>query len=294
MAIKRAVSAYSYNKVFGVSMDFDDIMQDISDMGATGIEILANSHIPKYPDVSEAWIESWHENLAKYHLEPAEYGHWIESRLYQGSELSTKDSIKMMERDFKIANKLGFKVLRTKLGVIDDELTPVRNWPEFIKGALDLAEKYDVRMCPEIHSPAILNSKMIQDFVDFIEQNNTKYFGLNIDFSIFQTGDNSLVGFGENDFVGPPCEHSQVKEIIPLLKYVYVCHAKFLRMNEHFEEVVIPYKEIVETFSANDWNGYFVSEYEGPHADVPGYVSDQTRRHQLMLKKLLKEGVSQC
>ena len=41
--IKRGVSAYSYNKVFGVSMDLDDIMQDICDTGATGIEILANS-----------------------------------------------------------------------------------------------------------------------------------------------------------------------------------------------------------------------------------------------------------
>lgn len=285
--IKRGVTAYSYNKVFGISMDLEDIMQDICDTGATGIEILANSHLPKYPKVTDQWIENWHEKLAKYNLEPAEYGHWVDSRLYQGRELSTKESIQMLERDFILANKLGFKVLRTKLGVIDDTLTPVKNWREFIKGALALAEKYDVRMCPEIHSPTILQSKMMDDYIEFIEKEQTKFFGLNIDFSIFQTGDSSLVGFGENDFVGPACEHSKVSELIPLLKYVFVCHAKFLRMDENFNEVVIPYEEIIDTLVRNQWEGYLISEYEGAKADVPGYVSDQIKRHQLMMKNLL-------
>jgi len=285
--IKRGVTAYSYNKVFGVSMDLDDIMKDIQDTGATGIEILANSHIPKYPEVSDRWIEQWHEKLAFYNLEPAEYGHWVDSRLYKGRELNTAESIEMLERDFKLANKLGFKVLRTKLGVTDMTLTPVNNWQEFIKGALGLAEKYDVRMCPEIHSPTILDSKMIHDYVEFIEKENTKHFGLNIDFSIFQTGDNSLVGFGENDFVGPPCERSKVEELVPLLKYVYCCHAKFLRMDENFNEVVIPYEKIVKMLIDNNWEGYLISEYEGAKADVTGHTSDQIRRHQLMLKNLL-------
>ena len=285
--IKRGVTAYSYNKVYGISMDFDDILKDISDTGATGVEILANSHIPSYPNVSDQWIEEWHSKLAEYALEPAEYGHWVDARLYKGRELSTKESIEMLERDFVLANKLGFKVLRTKLGVIDDTLTPVKNWREFIKGALGLAEKYDVRMCPEIHSPTILDSKMINDYVEFIEKEKTAYFGLNIDFSIFQTGDNSLIGFGENDFVGPPCEHSKVEELVPLLKYVYVCHAKFLRMDDHFNEVVIPYKEIIDMLIANNWSGYLISEYEGAKADIPGHTSEQIKRHQLMMKRML-------
>ncbi|MCD5184835.1 sugar phosphate isomerase/epimerase [Enterococcus gallinarum] len=285
--IKRGVTAYSYNKVFGIAMDLDDIFQHIQDTGASGIEILANAHIPHYPQVKEEWLDSWHEKLQHYQLEPAEYGHWVDSRLYKNRELTTKESIEMLERDFKLANQLGFKILRTKLGVIDDTLTPVKNWQEFIKGALALAEKYDVRMCPEIHSPTVLNSKMIDDYVTFIEKENTKYFGLNIDFSVFQTGDNALVGFGENDFVGPPAEHSQVSELIPLLKYVYVCHTKFLKMDQQFREVVIPYPEIIQVLQENEWSGYLISEYEGPRADEVAVVCDQVKRHQLMLKELL-------
>lgn len=286
---KRGVSAYSYNGEFGVSMDLEDIFEEMSDIGAKGIEILANSHIPNYPNIDEAWLEKWDHLIEKYDVEPVEYGHWVDSRLFKGRELSTEESLKMLERDFKIANRLGFKILRTKLGVIDMTLTPVQNWREFIKEALPMAEAYDVRMCPEIHSPTILKSRMIDDYVEFINETGTKHFGLNIDFSIFQTGDNSLVGFGPNDFVSPPCEHSQVEELIPLLPYVICCHAKFLNMSADFHEVVIPYEKIISTLIDNNWNGYLLSEYEGPNAKVPGYTSDQIRRHHVMMKKLLGE-----
>lgn len=87
--IKRGVTAYSYNNVYGVSMDFDDIFKGYWGYGAIGIEILANLHIPSYPNVSEHWIENWHNKLAEYDLEPAEYVHWVDSRLYKGRELDT-------------------------------------------------------------------------------------------------------------------------------------------------------------------------------------------------------------
>ena len=287
--VKRGVSAYSYTEQYGITMNLEDVFEEMLDIGATGIEILGNTHIDNYPHVSDEWFSNWQRMLKEYNVEPAEYGHWVDSRLFEGRELSVEESVAALERDFKIANKLGFKVLRTKLGVIDDTLTPVGNWREFIKAALPLAEKYDVRMCPEIHSPTVLNSQMIRDYVEFIKETNTKHFGLNIDFSIFQIGDNSLVGFGPNDWVGPPCEHSKVEEIIPLLPYVYCCHAKFLRMDENFNEVVIPYKEIVKVLQENNWDGYLISEYEGPKRDIPGFTSDQIRRHHVMLKNLLEE-----
>jgi len=286
---KRGVSAYSYNGEFGVTMNLENILEEMSDIGATGLEILANSHIPHYPNIEESWLEEWDYLLQKYNIEPVEYGHWVDSRLYKGRELTTKESLDMLERDFKIANRLGFKILRTKLGVIDMGLTPVRNWKEFVTEALPMAEAYDVCMCPEIHSPTVLKSKMIDDFVEFINKTGTKHFGLNIDFGIFQTGDNSLVGFGPNDFVGPPCEHSKVEELVPLLPYVYCCHAKFLRMSEEFQEVVIPYEEIINTLVKHQWNGYLLSEYEGPNSKVPGYTSDQIRRQHVMMKRLLGE-----
>lgn len=286
--INRGVTAYSYNKEFGLTMDLEDIMMDISDTGASGIEILANSHIPGYPYIAEEWYEWWQEKIAKYELQPAEYAQWIDSRLYEGRELTTEESIDILERDFKIANKLGFKILRTKLGVIDDTLTPVKNWPEFIKGALELAEEYDVYMCPEIHSPSLLDSKMVWDYCNFIEKENTKRFGLNVDFSLFQTGDNSLVGY-DDGFPHPNQEHSPVSDFEQFIKYTIICHAKFMRMTSDFKEVVVPYQEIIDLLKKHDWSGWMISEYEGAKADVPGHTSEQIKRHQIMLAEMLGE-----
>lgn len=286
---KRGVSLYSYHGEYGTSMDLEDMFMEMEDMGAYGLEILGNSHIEGYPNISDEWYENWNQLVEKYHIVPVEYGHWVDSRLYPGRELTTEESVTMLKRDFKIANRLGFKVLRTKLGVIDDTLTPVKNWRDFIGAALEIAEEYDVRMCPEIHSPTVLKSKMIDDYVEFIEKTGTKHFGLNIDFSIFQTGSNDLIGFGPEDFVGPPAEHSAVDELEALLPYVFCCHAKFMRMDENFNEVVIPYQEIVNLLVKNNWGGYLLSEYEGAKSSVPGHTSKQIRRQHVMLKRLLGE-----
>lgn len=286
---KRGVSIYSYAGEYGVTMTLEDMLSDMHDMGAKGLEILGNSHVLDYPHPSEAWLENWDRLIAKYDLIPVEYGHWVDSRLYKGRELTTEESVAMLERDFKIANRLGFTILRTKLGVIDGTLTPVKNWREFIKRALPLAEKYNVRMCPEIHEPTILKSKMIDDYVEFIEQTGTKYFGLNIDFSVFRTRELSKEEKGDIDFGGRPMEHSKVEEIIPLLPYVYCCHAKFLKMTEDFKEAVIPYEEIINVLQKHKWDGYLLSEYEGPYRSVPGYTSEQLRRQHIMMKRLLGE-----
>ena len=155
--------------------------------------------------------------------------------------------------------------------------------------ALPLAEKYNVRMCPEIHAPTLLKSKMVKEFVEFIEETGTKYFGLNIDFGVFQTKYLDASEFGPDDFIMPQGDHSEVEDIIPLLPYVYCCHAKFVKMSEDCEEVVIPYEKIINTLIEQKWDGYMLSEYEGPYAKTAGYPSIQVRRQHIMMKKLLGE-----
>ena len=286
---KRGVSLYSYNGDYGVSMDLEDMFEEMNDMGAKGLEILANSHIEGYPNPSEEWLQNWDRLIKKYDIVPVEYGHWVDSRLYKGRELTSEESVAMLERDFKLANRLGFKILRTKLGVIDDDLTPVKNWQEFIKMALPLAEKYDVRMCPEIHAPTLLNSKMVKEYVEFIKETGTKYFGLNIDFGVFQTSALDASEYGPGDWVMPLGDHSEVEEIVPLLPYVYCTHAKFIKVSEDYVEVTTPYDKIIKTLIENQWDGYMLSEYEGPFAKKAGYPSIQIRRQHIMIKKLLGE-----
>ena len=268
-------------------MDLEDCFADMYDMGAHGLEILANSHIPMYPDLSDEWLKEWNRLLDKYEIVPAEYGHWIDSRLYRGRELTTEESCKMLLRDIKIANKLGFHVMRTKMGVIDELNTPVKNWREIIAECLPAAEEYDVKLCPELHMPTALKSRYVDDYVEFIEKKNTKNFGFNVDFGTFQNkfeSDYRLPGMPSD---GGPC--SVPEDIIPILPYVYCCHAKFNHMSETFEEETIPYEEIINILIENNWDGYMLSEYEGPDKAKQGFVSDQLRRQHIMMRRILGE-----
>ena len=279
---KRGVSIYSYSGEWCRTMDLEDCFRDMYDMGAHGIEILANAHISSYPDLSDEFLAQWKMLCEKYDVEPAEYGHWIDTRLYKDRTMNLDEALRYLENDFKIANKLGFHVLRTKMGVINGALEPFPEWREYIKAALPLAEQYDVCMCPEIHLPTVLADQMVKDYVDFIDETGTKHFGLNIDLSVFQNRFD-LPGI----LVHGDTRHSEPKEIIPLLPYTKCIHAKFNVMGDDFTELTIPYPEILQILVDQKWDGYLVSEYEGLRKDEPGYTSHELRKQHVMMKRIL-------
>ncbi len=279
---KRGIALYSYSAEFGFEKTLEDCFEDIKDMGATGVEILANTHIENYPYPSDEWVNYWFSLCDKYEVEPVEYGHWIDCRVLQDSMLSTEEAVERLEQDLRLAHRLGFKVLRTKMSVIDDALNPVENWRDIIKGALPLAERLGLQMCPEIHIPTNLKSQMIKDYIAFIEETGTKSFGLNIDFSVFRTK------FAEGEHVDPSFVPNEPEDIIPLLPYIYCCHAKFINMNDNFEETTIPYKEVLTILKEHGYNGYLLSEYEGADKYDQGYEVGQTlRKHHIMMKNIL-------
>ena len=120
------------------------------------------------------------------------------------------------------------------------------------------------------------------DFVDFIKETGTKNFGLNIDFSVFRTE------FAPGEWRDPNYTPNEPEDIIPLLPYIYCCHAKFIQMSDDFRETTIPYPAILEVMEQNGWDGYVLSEYEGADKYDAGYEVGQTlRKHHIMLKNLL-------
>lgn len=279
---KRGVALYSYSAEFGFEKTLEDCFEDVCDMGAHGIEILANTHIENYPYPTDAWVDQWFALLDKYELVPVEYGHWVDSHILQDRDLTTEESIEFLERDLRLAHRLGFRILRTKMPVINGALEPVENWREIIKGALPLAEKLGLVMCPEIHTPSNLKGKMVQDYVDFINETGTENFALNIDFSVFRSR------FGEGEYRNPDFKPNEPEDIIPLLPYIACCHAKYFNVDENFVETTIPYEEILTILKEHDWDGYLLSEYEGADKYEPGYeVGQMLRRHHIMMKRIL-------
>jgi sugar phosphate isomerase/epimerase len=298
---KRGVSIYSYSSDLNVNCTLEDCFAEINDLDTRlydlGLEVLTGV-VEDYPNPSDAWVKKWHDMCAKYHVKPVEFGFWIDSKLYNeaGPYLSTKESYNQLVQDIKLGNRLGFTCGRTKLGVIDqpgmpeyDTLTPVRNWREIIKMALPVAEKYNFRMLPEIHAPTYLNSKVLDDYVDFIQkEKTTPWFGLNIDFGVFQ----NITSAGRRGPGGQPMKegtYSKPEDIIPLLPYVHCCHAKFTEMTDDCQCPNTPYAAVIDIMKKHNWNGYLLSEYEGVDRATGGAFAAVRKQH-VMLKKLLGEG----
>lgn len=147
---------------------------------------------------------------------------------------------------------------------------------------LTLAEKLDIQMCPEIHTPTNLKGFMVSDFVEFIKETGTKNFGLNVDFSVYHTE------YAPGEYKDTYFTPNVPADLIPLIPHIYCCHAKFIHMNDEFEETTILYKEIIRVLKDNQWDGYLLSEYEGADKYDDGYEVGQTlRKHHIMMENYI-------
>jgi sugar phosphate isomerase/epimerase len=293
------VSLYSYGGDFLVTMDLADCLADVADMGATDVEILADTHIASYPDPPAEWVDRWHALLDEHGLTPTCYSCWIDSRLRKGRTLTADESLEILLRDMELAHRLGFTVMRPKLGVVSLDLVPDPVWRETMERALPSAEQYGVTIAPEIHAPTPLRSTIVEAYLDLARQ--TPWFGLLIDTGIFQnrerTADHSDSGyvFGDPD----PATREAVgrammaplavppQELAEVMPHVVHVHAKFWEMTDELTDPHTPWEEIVEVLVAGGYAGSLSSEYEG-RRDL-FRASDQVRRQQAMLRRLLAE-----
>ncbi len=95
---KRGIALYSYSAEFGLTKSLEECFEDIHDMGAHGIEILANTHIENYPYPTDEWVEKWFRLCDKYEIIPVEYGNWIDSHVLGHRDLTTEEACEMLER----------------------------------------------------------------------------------------------------------------------------------------------------------------------------------------------------
>lgn len=178
--IKRSVSLYSYQDSYYMGkLDLEGCLKEVAATGATGVELLAESMIKRFPDTiyTEEFQEQWKGWLQKYNLTPTCYDAFLENHIYDNRMLSLGEQIEMMQRDLKCASILGFSCIRTLVS------TPI----DVIEGSLDYAEEVGVKIGLEVHAPFSLNSTWAQGYLDRLDKPGSKYkyFGFIPDMGIF-------------------------------------------------------------------------------------------------------------
>jgi sugar phosphate isomerase/epimerase len=286
MSFKYGVSLFSFTNDYGVVMDLEDSMRFINDIGATGIEILGEGHIPNYPNPSTDWIDNWYRLLEKYQLEATNYGSWIDTRLHKGSTIDAATGAAMLERDLKLAARLGFKFVRPKIGVISSDLALDPVWEESVLRNLQLAHDLDVIICPEVHAPTPIKHEVVDGYVELIQRTGTKHFGILIDTGIFQDRPIPLRP-GEKKETRPAFLDGlkvNPRDLLDIKDYVVFVQAKFNNINDDFEDDQIPWQPVLQAFKDCGYTGYLSSEYEGDRS--PWRSLDQVRRQHALMRKV--------
>lgn len=284
MSFKYGVSLYSYMHDFGTVLDLEDAMALVQDAEATGIEILGEGHVENYPNPSNQWVDNWFKLLAKYNLEPTNFGSWIDTRLHPGKTIDAKTGAAMLERDLKLANLLGFKFVRPKIGVVSSELDPDPIWEEAVERNLQLAQDLHLVICPEIHSPTPIKHPVVDGYINLIERTGTKNFGLLIDTGIFQDRPIPLRP-GETKETRPAFLDGiavDPNDLLDVIDYVVFVQAKFHDINEDLQDQNIPWHSVLKVLKEGGYNGYLSSEYEGDRS--PWRAIEQVRRHHALMR----------
>ncbi len=173
--IKRAISMYSLQDQYARGyMDLEDIFKFLNEQGA-GMELISDQMIKGAPHPSDKILAKWDQLVEKYQPTLVCNDIFINTGLYANRTLTTKESTKLLIDEIKLANRLGFKMVR----MVSE--TPL----EIIKPALPSAEKYDVLLTLEVHAGMSFDNPMTSGFVDIIRETGSKYLGLTVDTGIF-------------------------------------------------------------------------------------------------------------
>lgn len=178
--IKRGVSFYSYQEeYYKHEMNVEDCFAEVASMRATGVQLIAEEMVPNYPNPPNAWVDNWHMMIAKYQTQPTNIDTFVDIYMGGHRNMSLQESVDTLVGQIKLAHQLGFTVLRPTTGPVEKPAT------DMIERALPAAEKYNVRIAPEVHAPIPLQGQYIDSYLELIQKTGTKHVGFTVDCGIF-------------------------------------------------------------------------------------------------------------
>lgn len=166
--IKRGVSLYSYQyETFLRKMTLEDCIAHAAGLGANGIEVVSEQSFTKFPDVPQVQIDHWFACLEKHGARPVCHDMFLDTKLYPDRKLSFDEMVASVKRDLQFAHRLGCKVMRVIVN------TP----PEVVVACVPEAERLDVRMGLEVHSPFHFDHPWILRYTELIMATGSKHVG---------------------------------------------------------------------------------------------------------------------
>lgn len=328
--IKTCVSLYSLqNEYMTKKMSLEDIFQFLDKIQVDGVEFLPDQMLHGSPHPSESTLKEWDQLCAKYDMKPVIADVFLNTNLYKNRELTKKECVDLLVEEIKLANRLGFRMIRL-----------VSMTPAFVlEPLLPYCQKYDVKIALEIHAGLSFDKQKTKDYISEMKRLNSPYVGLVIDTGIFcrriprimeeycknlgtsqapvnfvnklfAKGKDGRDLYGEDGNFVPELEsmlqsnadrmyahfadgyeNEPFTVLDDLMPYIFHIHCKLFEMTKE-GEYSIDYKEFLQYLHKRGYDGYVATEYEGNRWTLPGFPMKEKQEviaHQEYIHKCLEE-----
>ena len=314
---KLSISLYCFSsEIHSGKLTIEDSIHQVAELKAEALEIVNTQHIDGFPNPSDEFIRHFRDTADKNGLRLSSYGTYTDTGIRTNGTLSHFEMKDQLSRDLKLADAMGFPLIRVGPN------TPI----QVLNEILPAAEKMRIKLGIEIHAPLSADHPMFIALLENVRLVSSEYLGFVPDFSCWATKiPECLVeyfvskGFPEDSLrqitnafnagvelqavkdqahaMGAPAEfddsidmayHIVVKNppesLAEIMPYVNHIHGKFWRM-ENGIEPAIPYDKLIRVICDSGYQGYISSEFEGYVMPISGI--EQTREHQNMLRRQL-------
>lgn len=319
--IKLGVTLYSFNVEYHTyQYTMEDCMEAVGSLGpGQGVEIVGPQMIRGYPDLPEEFEHRFKHAVERYDLRPTAYGAYFDGQRITGRWPTKEEQLDYMQRQIRAASRLGFPVIR---------LQPAE---EVFTDLLGYAEKYDVKMGIEVHSPTTIED--MGPIIERIEAIDSPYLGLIPDCGIFS---HSPAGVYVERFLelGVPREivdmilerwrerasaealidevhamggdhyaelmaveaniyfgHSDPADLKRIMPLIVHVHGKFFDADDFGVDTAVRFSEVVDELIDGNYAGYISCEYEGHHWYRDRAAIDQIRVMQASISRRLSDNV---
>ena len=168
------VTLHSFtNEYCSFQWSFEDMMQRAALLGG-GVEIVGPAHHRGFPEVTEEFERVFKSSVERNGLTPTSYGSYADPFMLPGRDLTHDELVEYTIPQLKGAARLGFPVVRLQYFVhpVAERLLPY-------------AEKYNLKMGYELHTPLMIEAPLTQALIAQVERLSSPHLGLIPDAGIF-------------------------------------------------------------------------------------------------------------
>lgn len=172
--LRLGTTLYSFtNEFHDRKYTLEQLIEKVAELQlGPGLELVGFSHVRGFPKVQDEFAGKFRELLAKLKLEPSCLGLNVDAFIRRDRPMTPDETLAYLDAQVEAAAKMGFPVARYQLLA----------GPGVVRRLLPKAERLNVKLGVEIHSPEKVDSPAVLKYREMYAKEQSPYLGFIPDF----------------------------------------------------------------------------------------------------------------